>query len=225
VQACAADCSSGWSLPCPCCSPRVAHPPPRPRLAEGRCHQPQPGAGTARPFGCYPAGRGAGVRPTTRPPDLAFVPPAPYPPTPPSLYGDKFWYVTNGLWTWLHADGTWPMGPDSVRFDKSCWWRQGYVWQEETTPRLRASGRPLDAPRVGGDDRRCDQRLPRRHRRVHAARARPSAARCWELTGGYAGRSLRLVVWGELTATSGEARPWIRPRVSTTAAVGARGSR
>jgi hypothetical protein len=32
--------------------------------------------------------------------------PAPYPPRPPSLYGNEFWYGTNGLWTWLNADGT-----------------------------------------------------------------------------------------------------------------------
>jgi hypothetical protein len=85
--------------------------------------------------------------PTTRPPDPLFVPPAPYSPMPPSVVDDEFWYGTNELWTALDADGIWPMPKrNGVLFDKSFWWRQGYDWQTETTPRLRVTGRRLDAP-------------------------------------------------------------------------------
>jgi hypothetical protein len=93
------------------------------------------------------AGTTAASCPTTRPPDPPFAPPAPYPATPPPLYGDKFWYGTDRLWTWLDADGTWPMpgAPGGVQSDKSFWWREGYDWQTETTPPLQVTARRLDA--------------------------------------------------------------------------------
>jgi hypothetical protein len=134
--------------------------------------------------------------PTTRPPEPAFAPPAPYPATPPPLYGDKFWYGTDQLWTWLDADGTWPMpgAPGGVQSDKSFWWREGYDWQTETTPPLQVTGRRLDAaaPQVTvsqatngfRDDIGAFMLL---------GLELPDEG-CWELTGHYAGRTLSFVV-------------------------------
>jgi hypothetical protein len=84
--------------------------------------------------------------PTTRQPKPPFIPPKPYPDKPPSLY-DKAWYGTNRLWTWLRADGTWPMAHDrGTYYDKSFWWRQSPERPTETEPTLRITGRRLDAP-------------------------------------------------------------------------------
>jgi hypothetical protein len=133
---------------------------------------------------------------TTRPPEPAFAPPAPYPATPPPLYGDKFWYGTDQLWTWLDADGTWPMpgAPGGVQSDKSFWWREGYDWQTETTPPFQVTGRRLDAaaPQVAvsqatngfRDDIGAFMLL---------GLELPDEG-CWELTGHYAGRTLSFVV-------------------------------
>ncbi len=143
-----------------------------------------------------PRGTAPASCPATPPPDPPFVPPAPYPPTPPSVVEDKFWYGTNRLWTWQNADGTWPMVKErnGVRFDKSFWWRQGYDWRTETTPRLWVTGRRLDAlaPAVTISDATNGS---------NSTWARSCCwgwsfrAGCWELTGHYAGGSLRFVVW------------------------------
>ena len=134
--------------------------------------------------------------PTTRPPDPPFVPSAPYPPTPPSVEGDKVWYGTDQLWTWLDADGTWEMARDEHGlFDKSFWWRQGYDWRTETTPRLRVTGRRLDAPApavtVSGATNGFEESMGA----FMLVGLELPAGGCWELTGHYHGRMLRLVVW------------------------------
>jgi hypothetical protein len=133
---------------------------------------------------------------TTRPPDPPFVPPAPYPPTPPSVEGDKVWDGTNQLWTWLHADGTWEMARDEHGlFDKSFWWRQGYDWRTETTPALRVTGRRLDAaaPAVTVSD--ATNGFEESLGAFMLLGLELPAGGCWELTGHYHGRSLRFVVW------------------------------
>lgn len=176
------------------CGPPVASGPPGgtvPASAAGS--QPAPtGATVAVRPGTRP-----GLCPTTRPSKTRFVPPAPFPATPPPLYGDNFWYGTDALWTWLPADGTWPMpgAPGSVQADKSFWWRKGYDWQTETSPGLRVTGRRLDAAAppvtISGatngfrDDIGAFMLL---------GLELPGEG-CWELTGHYAGRSLRFVVW------------------------------
>jgi hypothetical protein len=129
--------------------------------------------------------------PTTRPPDPPFVPP-----TPPSGEGDKVWYGTTELWTWLNADGTWEMAHDEHGlFDKSFWWRQGYDWRTETTPALRVTGRRLDAaaPAVTVSDA-TNGFEPSMGAFMLLGLELPAGG-CWELTGHYHGRSLRFVVW------------------------------
>jgi hypothetical protein len=169
-------------------------------LLLGACARPvaEPVAKPAAEPVAEPAAAGATAAscPTTRPPDPPFAPPAPYPDTPPPLYGDKFWYGTDRLWTWLDADGTWPMpgAPGGVQSDKSFWWREGYDWQTETTPPLQVTARRLDAaaPPVSvsaatngfRDDIGAFMLL---------GLELPDEG-CWELTGHYAGRTLSFVV-------------------------------
>jgi hypothetical protein len=154
-----------------------------------------PPVAAARPVATRPSKTPASC-PTTRPPDPPFVPPAPYPSTPPSVEGDKVWYGTNQLWTWLEADGTWEMAHDEHGlFDKSFWWRQGYDWRTETTPRLRVTGRRLDAsaPAVTVSDA-TNGFEPSMGAFMLVGLELPAGG-CWELTGHYHGSSLRLVVW------------------------------
>jgi hypothetical protein len=126
--------------------------------------------------------------PVTRPPGRPFVPSAPYPRRPPPLYGDVFWYGTEGLWTWLEADGT------AHRSDKSFWWREGYDWRTETSPSLLVTGRRLDAaaPAVTSSDATNGFRED-----IGAFMLTgldfPTGG-CWEVTGHYRGQRLRFVV-------------------------------
>jgi hypothetical protein len=149
----------------------------------------------ARSVTTQPSGAPASC-PTTRPPDSPFVPPAPYSAEPPSVAGDKVWYGTNELWTWLDADGVWDMARNEHgRFDKSFWWRQGYDWQTETTPQLSVTGRRLDspAPTVSVSDA-TNGFEPSMGAFMLLGLELPTGG-CWELTGHYHGSSLRFVVW------------------------------
>jgi hypothetical protein len=124
----------------------------------------------------------------TRPPGRPFVPPAPYPPTPPPLYGDVFWYGSDGLWTWLEADGT------ARRSDKSFWWRDGYDWQTEPSPRLLVMARRLDA--VAPEVRISDATNGFRDdigAFMLTGLDFPTGG-CWEVTGHYRDQRLRFVV-------------------------------
>jgi hypothetical protein len=139
--------------------------------------------------------------PVTRPPDPPFVPPAPYPATPPSVERGKVWYGSDQLWTWLHADGTWEMARgEHGLFDKSFWWRQGYDWRTETTPGLRVTGRRLDAPAPAVTTSNATNGFEESMGAFMLVGLELPAGGCWELTGHYHGRSLRLVVW----VTSGQ---------------------
>jgi hypothetical protein len=152
-------------------------------------------APAARPLATPPSAAPASC-PTTRPPDPAFVPPAPYPATPPSVEGDKVWYGTNQLWTWLNADGTWAMAHDEHGlFDKSFWWRQGYDWRTETTPTLRVTGRRLDTPATAVTVSDATNGFEESMGAFMLLGLELPAAGCWELTGHYHGWSLRFVVW------------------------------
>jgi hypothetical protein len=134
--------------------------------------------------------------PTTRPPDPRFVPPAPYPPAPPSVEADKIWYGTSELWTWLNADGTCEMARDERGlFDKSFWWRRGYDWRTETTPRLWVTGRRLDAraPAVTVSD--ATNGFEQSMGAFMLLGLELPSGGCWELTGHYHSRSLPFVVW------------------------------
>jgi hypothetical protein len=164
--------------------PASAGPPAADALA------PAPGAADA------PSPRPArGTCPTTRPPRPRFVPPAPYPPRPPASAGARLWYGTDDLWTWLDADGTWEMAHDRHGlFDKSFWWRRGYDWRTETSPRLWLTGRRLDGPAPAVTVSDATNGYEASMGAFMLVGLEVPTAGCWELTGHYHGRSLRLVV-------------------------------
>jgi hypothetical protein len=84
---------------------------------------------------------------------------------------------------------------NGVLFDKSFWWRQGYDWQIETTPRLWVTGRRLDAPVPAVTSSGATNGYGEFMGAFMLVMLELSAGGCWELTGHYAGRSLRFVVW------------------------------
>lgn len=75
--------------------------------------------------------------PVTRFSDKPFVPPYPYP-AKPHMGGS--WFGSDGLWIDPPPNGEW----HGFR-QKMGWWRQGYEWRMEPTPKLKVTGRRLDS--------------------------------------------------------------------------------
>jgi hypothetical protein len=116
----------------------------------------------------------------------SFVPPPPYPDTPPG--GRAFWYGTSRLWTMLPASGRWDELPgDREAFrQKVLLWRPGYDGREEQWPNATVAGYRLD----GEADPIVAQRATNAYRRDFGGWAMlvdieiPSAG-CWALTATY----------------------------------------
>jgi hypothetical protein len=130
--------------------------------------------------------------PVTKPSDKPFVPPYPYPPRP---YPGGSWFGTDRLWTVAPVAwrGLGHYTPDDPTFrQKMQWWRQGYDYRTEPIPKLKVTGRRLDAPAA-----------PLMAEASNVAGALPSmmvginlpALGCWEITGHYENDELTLVVW------------------------------
>ena len=127
-------------------------------------------------------------------PSPAFIPPAPYPPNPPS---GSFWFGTEKLWTLLRADGTRQNLPhsDSGYGQKLFWWREGYDWTAEPQPKLTVNAKRLDAsapavrvPRASNGYRQADWKS------FMVVGIDIPTAGCWEITGRYGSDELKFVV-------------------------------
>jgi hypothetical protein len=132
----------------------------------------------------------------TRPPEPAFVPPAPYPAQPPPGYGEAFWYGTAQLWTMLSAEGTWtglPHESDGYS-QKVFWWRAGYSGEAEPAPALTMTGRRLDATAAPLKADHPTNAEADFGQAMLIGVTIPSTG-CWELTGHYGGHDLSFVVW------------------------------
>ena len=133
--------------------------------------------------------------PVTQPPVPAFVPPQPYPASAP--YGG-FWYGSDDLWTLLVRRGTWRSLPhdDAGYRQKTFWWRPGYSGSADPRPKLRVTGRRLDAQAPPFEGHRATNA----HHRDFGGWAMlvgvdvPTHG-CWEITGEYEGQQLSFVVW------------------------------
>jgi hypothetical protein len=135
--------------------------------------------------------------PVTKASDRPFIPPWPYPKTP---YAGGSWFGTDRLWIAPPTDGTWKgLGhytPSDPTFrQKMGWWRQGYDWRTEPKPKLRVTGRRLDAP------------APPLTAEVSSVSGSKPAGMymmvglnlptlgCWEITGHYEDDEMSFVVW------------------------------
>lgn len=132
--------------------------------------------------------------PVTRPPDPAFVPPAPHKEKP----AGRFWYGSNSLWTALAEDGIWRgiKSPRGTR-DKSWWWRDGWKWDTDSganQPGLLVSARRIDgaAPPIPPQDV-TNAKLASGWAMLTMLEFPTSG--CWEITGNYRADYLTMVVW------------------------------
>jgi hypothetical protein len=133
--------------------------------------------------------------PITRQQAPAFQPPAPYPAQAPEP--DSFWYGSDALWTLLRSDGTWrdlPHG-DAGYTQKVVWWRRGYDWQADPTPRLTVTGRRLDAPAPPLAASRATNGFHESYRSFMLVGVDIPTPGCWELTGQVPAAELKFVVW------------------------------
>jgi hypothetical protein len=135
---------------------------------------------------------------TTPPPNPAFIPsfsPFDSPFNPPS---GQFWYGTDSLFTLLNAGGTWrgyhpTSGRPEAYFNKLFFWRLGYDWRSEFSPRLFVSAVRLDqyAPVISAD--------PAASAGLGSSGSMMTgidlpAPGCWEITAKYGSDSLSFVV-------------------------------
>jgi hypothetical protein len=132
--------------------------------------------------------------PVTRPPDPAFIPPAPFP----AKENSRFWLGTKALWTSLYEDGIWRgiVSPSGTR-DKFWWWREG--WRFDTDFRANEPGLIINARRIDGDA--PEVRAPRV---TNAGEGEGSAMLlvlelpthgCWQITANYRSEYVSMVVW------------------------------
>src|SRR5713101_4132241 len=132
--------------------------------------------------------------PVTKASDHPFIPPWPYPKEP---YPGGSWFGTDRLWISLPEDGTWrglghytPTDP-SFR-QKMQWWRQGYDYHTEPKPKLKLTGKRLDAqaPPLTAEANNVVGRLPSMMVGINI----PTLG-CWEITGHYEDDALTFIVW------------------------------
>jgi hypothetical protein len=132
--------------------------------------------------------------PVTKASDHPFIPPWPYPKEP---YPGGSWFGTDRLWISLPEDGTWrglghytPTDP-SFR-QKMQWWQQGYDYHTEPKPKLKVTGKRLDAeaPPLTAEANNVVGRLPSMMVGINI----PTLG-CWEITGHYEDDELTFIVW------------------------------
>ena len=135
----------------------------------------------------------ASCRPT--PSSTNFVPPSPYPGTPPGE--SAFWYGSPALWTSLPVSGAWNDLPraDHAYRQKVFLWRVGYDGRAEQWPHATVMGRRVD----GEGEPLVAERATNAYHRSFGGWAMlvevevPSAG-CWEMTALYGDASLEFTV-------------------------------
>jgi len=133
--------------------------------------------------------------PVTNASDHTVIPPWPYPTVPDS---GRSWFGTDRLWVALPEDGTWRGYRQKMQ-----WWRLGYDYHTEPEPKLKITGKRLDAPAP-----------PLMAKIDNVAGPIPSimagldfpALGCWEITGHYESDELTFVVW--VAPTMSESERW-----------------
>jgi hypothetical protein len=133
--------------------------------------------------------------PVTKPYQTSlFVPSSPY---EANAGAGSFWFGTDRLWTVLPTDGTWKgLGhytPNDPTFrQKMQWWRQGYDWHTEPKPKLKVTGKRLDAtaPPLIAEANNVIGPPPS----MMVGMNFPTLG-CWGVTGRYGDDTVTFVVW------------------------------
>ena len=132
--------------------------------------------------------------PITRPPDAAFIPPAPYD----SLgFDGEFWYGSSSLWTAVRRNGIWEALPHNPQgyTQKVFWWRDGYVWDKEPQPELIVSGERLDAAAPPLIASKATNAYAGDIGSAMLVGVDLPTLGCWKITGKYSDSELSFVVW------------------------------
>lgn len=134
--------------------------------------------------------------PVTLPAGVVFIPPSPYPATPPANYSGEFWYGAAGLWTLLSVEGTWANLPfqRTGYSQKLFWWREGYSSSAEPNPNLTVTGKRLDASAAPLTASKASNATSDLGQSMDVGMDIPTAG-CWEIDGQYNGHKLSFVVW------------------------------
>lgn len=137
--------------------------------------------------------------PITRAPDVAFIPPEPYPSAPPERYENQFWFGTAELWTMLGTDGTWYALPQSNNGygQKVFWWSQSFDSKVDPFPAFSVTVEQLDthapsAPNVVAQE--ATNASADFGTAMLTGVQIPSLG-CWKVTGQYNDSELSFVVW------------------------------
>jgi hypothetical protein len=134
--------------------------------------------------------------PITSPSSASFIPPTPYPSTPPGDYLHQFWYGTADLWVLLRADGTWSGLPRASNgySQKVFWFSSSYDINAEPAPNLTVTGKRLDASSPQLAASAATNALADFGPAMLTGVELPSPG-CWKLTGSYKSHDLSFVVW------------------------------
>jgi hypothetical protein len=132
--------------------------------------------------------------PITRPEQPKFIPPAPYSTTVPS---GEFWYGAPPLWTAIPNSGTWPGLPyeSGSYVQKVFWWRDGYDWRSEPSPKLSVRGVRIDGPAKSLTSSAATNAFAPDIGSAMLVLVQIPAPGCWRITGQYQEASLSFVVW------------------------------
>lgn len=133
--------------------------------------------------------------PVTAKPSPPFVPPSPYPESPPARYEREFWYGRRELWTMLSEDGIWSGLPrsDAGYGQKVFWWAEGYSVSREQRPELVVTGRRLDREAGPMTASQATNATADFGEAMLVGVAVPTEG-CWEITGRYRDEELSFVV-------------------------------
>jgi hypothetical protein len=137
--------------------------------------------------------------PITQAPEVAFVPPAPFPPEPPERYVNEFWYGTPELWTMLGTEATWSDLPHNKHgySQKIFWWSQHFDVTTDPYPELTVSIEQLDTDTPSSPVVIAEQAT---NASADFGTAMLTGVDlptlgCWKITGQYQQAELSFVVW------------------------------
>lgn len=135
----------------------------------------------------------------TQAPDVPFVPPAPYLPTPPERYENQFWYGTPELWTMLGADATWYALPQDKNgySQKVFWWSQSFDTKVDPFPAFTVILERLDASAPSAPIVAAEQatNASADFGTAMLTGVEIPSTGCWKVTGQYGEAELSFVVW------------------------------
>lgn len=130
-------------------------------------------------------------------PDPSFVPPPPYPSSPPD--GRSVWFGTSQLWTMLEPDGeVWEGSEESPLslMIKTFWWSSDWAgMREEQEPAITVVGTRLDGPGTFTTDHATNAAADSLGGEAMLVGIEFPTAGCWQLTAEYRDAVLSYVVW------------------------------